>query len=335
MISHPGGIFSHPVRTAVRRRSASEAPSARRTRRTSNYGASMALYAALAVGACGGCSPFLTQPAIDPVAKDLAVADGFACGLQGGVPYCWGDASFGATGDGSVPRTTLPALAPVDSLVKFVSVSAGGVDFSSDAGHACGLTATGAVYCWGDNRFGQLGQGTTSPSSSTVPLAVAPGTVFRSISAGGTHSCGVTTAGDVLCWGNDSSWQVGVGANPIGTAAVVATPTRPVFAAPQPSFVSVSAGATHTCAITDTGALWCWGNNQDLQLGVPRNPNLSSRRPVAVGGGAQSFKQVSAGTSRTCAIDVTDTAFCWGTGFLGGTSPGSSPIPGVAQVAIP
>jgi len=88
---------------------------------------------------------------------------------------------------------------------------AGSLSFATVCGslHTCGVTAAGVIYCWGSNRFGQLGDGTTSDRKSPVP--VAGNLSFAAVSAGGSHTCGVTAAGAAYCWGENSSAQLGDG----------------------------------------------------------------------------------------------------------------------------
>ena len=83
--------------------------------------------------------------------------------------------------------------------------------------------------------------------------------MFRSLSAGGRHTCGLTARGEAYCWGDNSSGQLGN-----GTVAASATPVRVRSVG---AFESLSAGYIHTCAITTEGAVYCWGSNVDGQLG--------------------------------------------------------------------
>jgi alpha-tubulin suppressor-like RCC1 family protein len=75
--------------------------------------------------------------------------------------------------------------------------------------HTCGVITSGAAYCWGANPFGQLGTGSTTPS--TVPVAVAGGLAFSALSASGLHTCGLATDGVAYCWGNNTNGQLGIG----------------------------------------------------------------------------------------------------------------------------
>ena len=114
-----------------------------------------------------------------------------------GAAYCWG--GRGELGDARRPE---PRPLPVAGGLTFATVSAGYV-------HACGVTTAGAAYCWGEGSYGQLGDGTTT--YSTTPVRVAGGLTFAAVSAGRDHTCGVTTTGVAYCWGMNTIGELGIG----------------------------------------------------------------------------------------------------------------------------
>ncbi len=138
------------------------------------------------------------------------------CGLTpGGDAYCWGSNTEGQLGDGSETNRLTPV--PVSGGLTFKAISAGG-DYPNDAGDGmslpdgsftCGLTLDGEAYCWGDNWFGQLGDGTGQQSSTPVP--VAGNHTFTSLAAGYAHVCAVTTGQAIYCWGLNAVGQLGSG----------------------------------------------------------------------------------------------------------------------------
>jgi alpha-tubulin suppressor-like RCC1 family protein len=150
-----------------------------------------------------------------PVAGGLVFASlmssgSFACGLTtGGAAYCWGNNTYGALGDGTWADNPTTPTKIASSLV-FASLELGG-------GHNCGLTAGGVAYCWGDNDYGEVGDGrvgngTTGPSRGVVlPAPVSGGLLFDSLAPGFFHTCGLTTAHAVYCWGYNFYGQVGDG----------------------------------------------------------------------------------------------------------------------------
>jgi hypothetical protein len=135
----------------------------------------------------------------------------FVCGVaSSGAAYCWGSNETGQLGTGSDKDSDTPV--PVSGQLTFRSVSA------AVGGHACGITKSGAAYCWGLNDSGQLGNGTKK--DSRVPVAVSGGLTFASISAGHFHTCGVTTDGALYCWGAEGMGGLGVGTKAGSTVPV-------------------------------------------------------------------------------------------------------------------
>ena len=230
------------------------------------------------------------------------------------VAYCWGENTLGELGDG----TTTDRLRPVRVArgLAFRDVSAGG-------GHTCGVTTSNVAYCWGVNQAGQLGIGNrTGPqrcpdpftgdiACSTRPARVAGGLVFRQVSTGGTHSCGVTTTDQAYCWGANG------GALGDGTTTLRVAPVRVVG---MLAFREVSAATRHTCGVTTTDVAWCWGANESGQLGD--DSNTDRLRPVRVAGGF-AFQQVSAGEDHSCGVTRRSVAYCWGDNFYGGLGDGT------------
>ena len=248
----------------------------------------------------------------------ISVGGNHACGIaSGGVAYCWGDDRFGQLGDSRVVLSTTP-----------IPVSGGGgpaVLSSISAGyqHTCGLLNDGTALCWGRNNFGQLGNSSTS--SSDTPVQVSTGAKFTSISAGGDHTCGITTGGTALCWGSNIVGQLGIGSS--GDASTV-----PVAVAGGLTFSRISAsngtqfkpvGFGHTCGLTTTGAVFCWGDDADLQLGRGQftGGNGIGTTPVQVAQGERAagvtFTSVSTGSRHSCAVGSDGNAYCWGSNVLG------------------
>jgi alpha-tubulin suppressor-like RCC1 family protein len=186
--------------------------------------------------------------------------------------------------------------------LRFQSVTAGTT-------HTCGVTATTA-YCWGDNGYGQLGTGNEHPSA--VPVAVAGGETFASVSAGDGFTCGVTTSGEGYCWGRSAFTQSQGGRPPrIDTPAPVSGSLH---------FVQVSAGANHACGVTTDRAVYCWGANALGQLGSGDSVASPAPRPVAA---RAPFESVSAGWDHTCAVATDGAAYCWGNNRFGQLGDGS------------
>ena len=233
-----------------------------------------------------------------------------SCGLTAeGVAFCWGSNGFGELGDGSFVDRATPA--PVAGGLIFTTLSAGGGGYEEDIDFTCGVIAAGDGYCWGGSFRGALGDGTIESWHNT-PMLVAGGLKFRTISAGGAHACGLTTAGAAYCWGSNDVGELGV-----GDQSIRSTPT-PVLG--NLKFTTITAGDFHTCATT-ADATYCWG-------GLWGSGGYSVK-PMIVST-SLNFGTISAGTEHTCGLTPGGTAYCWGdnsTGQLGDGSARSSSSP--------
>jgi alpha-tubulin suppressor-like RCC1 family protein len=194
---------------------------------------------------------------------------GHTCGLTAtGQTYCWGDNETGQLGVGSADVLPHPTPLAVSTGVTFASITAG------LGRHSCGRTALGTAYCWGQNSFGALGNGTQK--GSAIPVEVAGTRTFSQLIAGGFigHTCAFTGTGDAYCWGENETGQVGD-----GTTVDRLAPTAVVGGL---IFTSIDAGFRHTCGRDNTGAVYCWGANGAGQLG--NNTNSQSNVPSKVFG---------------------------------------------------
>lgn len=200
------------------------------------------------------------------------------------------------------------------------------VELALGARFSCVRRATGRVICWGQNTNGQLGDGTTT--SRHEPAEVSGLTDATQLAAGTNHICAVRASGGVACWGSNSSGQIGIG-----------TVTPPM---PSPravvgigDAVQVSAGSDHTCALSSTGTVSCWGDNRTGELGDGTTGGRSSL-PVAVVGLSDAV-QVQAFGGATCALRATGAVVCWGQGALGTGVSDASAVPvevaGVSEIA--
>ena len=209
------------------------------------------------------------------------------------------------------PATRSAAVRPNASTTLDLSVDCpplpGSETISAGDGFACGITGQG-TYCWGENAFGQLGDGSTTakllPALVSVP--------FVSLSAGAQHTCGRVPGGTVRCWGEGSDGQVGD-----GSGASRSAPTS----GPSGSFVMVTSGGSHSCALATNGTAHCWGSNSNGQLGI--NGAARSFSPVEVVT-TRTFATLAAGRTHTCALDVTGAAWCWGSNAQGQLGDGTT-----------
>ena len=196
---------------------------------------------------------------------------GHTCALtSSGDPYCWGSNSRGQLGRS--PRALAPH--PVPALVSGGLTLAALATGLSD--HVCGLTASGAAFCWGANGNGELGDG-TARVDRPLPVAVSGGIAFTQLTTGthtGGHTCGLTSNGVAYCWGSNNLGEVGDSSN--------VDRTTPTAVGGGLTFSTIDAGSHHTCARATGGAVYCWGSNLTGQLGI--NSTISSNRPAKVAG---------------------------------------------------
>ncbi|HVZ79066.1 MAG TPA: hypothetical protein VG818_13870 [Gemmatimonadaceae bacterium] len=200
-------------------------------------------------------------------------------------------------GEGALP--TVPTL-DEQGRDGMVAVSAG-------RDHTCALSESGAAFCWGRNDHGQLGFPTSTPCDSaaqpTCALdahAVLGGLAFRTISAGTSHTCAITTGFAAWCWGTNADGELGSGGPDAPAPRAVTTTTL---------FAAISAGDTHTCAVATDGTAWCWGRNDRGQLGTGDTIPRALPTPVAT---SARFVDLSAGQARTCGRTTDARVLCWG-----------------------
>lgn len=211
------------------------------------------------------------------------------CAIVDGTASCWGNNLSGQIGNGLTSAAQyLPAA---------VSGLQDAADISAAAVHSCARTSAGAVFCWGDNRFGQLG--TSDTQNRLIPAIVDNlGPPALSVVAATQHSC-ARTANAVYCWGDGNFGQIGI---PGSTAT-------PRVVAGVGATAELATRNAHTCARTTSGSVLCWGLNINGQLGDGSAHVRTA--PVEVGGGFGDPAVIAAGTNHTCAA-VDSGLQCWG-----------------------
>jgi alpha-tubulin suppressor-like RCC1 family protein len=241
---------------------------------------------------------------------------------QNGTVWCWGSNLAGQLGDGTKTDKVIP--------VQVLGLAAAGAALSAGGFHTCARLTNGALYCWGDNGSGQLGDGTTvgkSMPAQVQNLGASVAEVSAGGSLGGSHTCAILSGGTVWCWGANAYGQLGDGtkmdqAKPIQLAGLGA------------NVAGVGLGSSHTCVLLKDASLRCWGRNAAGQLGDGTTTDKSAPVPVqSFGNGAGA---IATGYHHSCAVRADGTLWCWGAnskGQLGDGTTASSSKP-VAVVGL-
>lgn len=274
----------------------------------------------------GGAESNAVTIAIAGAAPGNKIAGGeqHTCVINGaGGVLCWGKNFYGQLGNGTTTQSDTPV--PVTGL------SSGAISITAGSDFTCALMKAGTVQCWGYNVQGNVGNGTTVdahvPAQVLDVAGTGPLSGIVAIGSGQYHTCAVTGAGAVLCWGDDDMGELG--------------PEHTVFRSGLPyqvtgipaDIVAVSGGAYFECALTSKGNVWCWGTSGGGQLGA--GPNLPNENPVEVLNTAgtaplSGITGIAASFSNACAVTSSSELVCWGDnqdGEDGNNTNIANPIP--------
>lgn len=242
----------------------------------------------------------------------IVLGNSHTCGLttMGGMK-CWGSNYFGQLGNGTVANKAYPVQ--VSGLTYGVSAISTGQD------HTCARMTDGTAKCWGGNGDGQIGDGTSGAIRFTpTDVLGLPGT-STAISAGGYHSCALTTAGGLRCWGYNRYGQLGDG-----------TTSNKLLPVPVTNLASgvgaIATGVFHTCALVGAGTAElgtkCWGQNWYGQLGNGTTADRST--PGDVNGLTDGIGGIAAAEVHGCALTLAGAVKCWGHNYFGQLGDGTS-----------
>jgi alpha-tubulin suppressor-like RCC1 family protein len=226
----------------------------------------------------------------------------------------------------------------VPGLSGVVQVGTGGQDATGT--HTCVLRSIGQVSCSGANADGQLGNGTTVARTSFAPAAALSSPAVQ-LSVNTRHNCAVLANRTVVCWGNNTVGQLGVGDR--------TDRSTPTLVPGLTDVVQVATGGSHTCALRADGTVRCWGSNFAGVLGDGTTTDRLAPvtvLPVSGSGALGGVIQITAGGSHTCALISNGTVRCWGIATLNGGGStenlfrpvvvpgvGSAPLSGVSQMS--
>jgi len=270
-------------------------------------------------------TPQLVSGLSSPIAASAGGTQ--SCAVQtDGKLLCWGNQGGYTLPNGSANPNPIGAPSKIQNasgpLTNVRYVDLGGESYGKDNG--CAVTTSGALWCWGANDFGQVGDGTTV--HSTIAVQIIASNVIA-VSVGVTHSCAVLQNGEVKCWGLNDMGQLGDGL----TINSTAFSTSPQTVAAVSGAVGISVNGNHSCALISNGTVKCWGSNSDGQLGgLTIGTDSSSFVDVAYVSNAVG---IAAGSRHTCAVLGNGTVKCWGdnTYKQGGRTGGDSVTPVVVD----
>ena len=253
-----------------------------------------------------------------------APIEALAVGTAGspGVAWAWGSNTMGELGDGVYTNSSTPVAVSLPSGTTVTAVAGG-------FGHSLALTSSGQVLAWGYNGDGELGNGTTTSSSTPVAVSLPSGTTVTAIAGGSFHSLALTSTGQVLAWGLNTSGQLGNGTNAVNSDIPVQ-----VSLPSGTTATAVAGGFSHSLALTSTGQVLAWGLNSGGQLG--NGTTTSSNIPVTVSlPSGTTATAIAGGAFHSLALTSTGQVLAWGnnaTGQLGNGTTTSSNIPVAASL---
>jgi alpha-tubulin suppressor-like RCC1 family protein len=225
---------------------------------------------------------------------DLSAGRFHTCALlDDGTVWCWGDNYGGQLGDGTFEMRNLPVR------VQGIATIATAVVVGNQAGHSCAVLADTTAACWGDNDFGQVGDGTTTDQPTAVPVLGVSGVVR--LAPGELHTCAIVDDGTVRCWGANYAGQLGDGTTMDRATAAEVTPLA--------GMVALSAGVFHACGHGTDSILRCWGGNNYGQLGD--TTTIDRLVPSAVVG-LPPVLSFTSGAVFGCAVLDDLSISCWG-----------------------
>jgi|GEM_PF-892132 len=220
--------------------------------------------------------------------------------LNDGTMRTFGWNYVGALGDGTTTNRNVPVtLVPPYDTYTWTDVAAGGLIildiFGNPSGdsHTAAVTTNGRLFTWGSNSSGQIGNNSTTGTSTPFQVVNSNGTPWASVSAGAYHTMAIDTAGNLWGWGGNGQGQLGLGDtnNRLTPTLISTTPTT--------TFTSVSAGYLFTVALDSQGNLWTWGGGGEGQL----CDGTTSNRPIPALISSAVWNEIAAGTYHTLAMD--------------------------------
>lgn len=270
----------------------------------------------------------LSPTPVDPALRFTTISAGgsHTCATTAaGEVYCWGFNSYGQVGT-STDRQCGVSCRAVDRPTRVAGLPPAAAAWTGFE-HSCAVSVAGEAWCWGINGFGQLGRGTADTLFNPVPDTVHALPQSSALGGGYAHTCAVTTAGAVQCWGWNAAGQLGIGT----VDSLVPSPPRPIMG--NLVFAQLTFGQTHTCGVTTSQQGWCWGSATDGKLGTGFFSQVEPA-PVLISGGI-SWLSLSANAEHTCGVSRMNEAYCWGNSAFLATGNSGGPDPQLVNDNLP
>jgi alpha-tubulin suppressor-like RCC1 family protein len=279
-------------------------------------------------------NPPVPVPVVPSQPTLIAAGNIHSCQINNGLVYCWGDNSNGELGNNSTMTSSVPVAVWTGGVLSGVTLT----EISTGTNFSCALSAAGAAYCWGLGTSGQLGNNSTT--SSSTPMAVYTGGVLAGvtltqINANGASACALASTGAAYCWGAGGSGQLGNGTTTAAQSTAVAVTTSGVLSGL--TLIGISTGGNTTCALASTGAAYCWGAGGSGQLGNGTTTAAQSTAVAVTTSGVLAgvtLTGITDGSTFACALASTGVAYCWGAGGSGQLGNGTTTAAQSTAVAV-
>jgi alpha-tubulin suppressor-like RCC1 family protein len=264
----------------------------------------------------------VSMPGLTSGVTSISVGSDVACAVVNGAVECWGANAYGDLGNGTTAVGCGPSTFPCPSgyqLAPVVGLTSGAMAVSVGTRSACAITSAGGVECWGSNDSGELGNGSLTASEVPVPVTgLSSGVV--AIAVGSSDACAITSAGALLCWGDNNTGQLGVGNY---TDVNVPTPVTGLSS----GVVSVSLSGLSSCAVLSSGAVECWGADVN-------GDSSYTDTPTATTGFSGTPTSVALGQFLACVTTAGGAVECWGSNSYGDLGSGNADASTVARTPV-
>ena len=251
---------------------------------------------------------FKTKQDVSLNRNSLSLGLSHSCATIDGELFCWGDNSYGQLGHSLTEGTSFPVIIVEEEREGWEIVSTGN-------NHSCGITG-GDLFCWGQNNYGQIGDGTKNTRVEPVYISSEIEKAWEDISLGAFHSCGISGK-EIYCWGSNKYGQLGNGASGFdckysdGKPGICSDSKKPVRIGEDFKWKKLSAGGYYTCGIEKKGSLYCWGAVPSLSnKRLYHSPQEYFDKPVKLDE-SKIWDSISIGSRHLCGISG-GMLFCFG-----------------------